>query len=47
LAAYIESSKRPYQKTMKVSNQKLTQEFGLKMKTLEEGLREIKNQLGK
>ncbi len=45
LAAYIESSNRPYQKSMKISNQKLTQEFGLKMRTLEESLQDIKHQL--
>jgi dTDP-4-dehydrorhamnose reductase len=46
LAAYIESSKRPYQRSMKISNQKLVSEFGISMKTLEQGLDEMKRQMG-
>ena len=45
LAAYIESSKRPYQRTMKISNQKLKRDFGITMRTLNEGLAEMKKQL--
>lgn len=45
LTTYIESSKRPYQRTMKISNQKLISEFGIGMKTLEQGLEEMKRQI--
>lgn len=44
LADYLNTINRPYQKTMRVSNQKLVHDFGLKMKTFEEGLEEIKKQ---
>ncbi len=45
LAAYIESSKRPYQKNMKISNQKLVSEFGITMSDFVTGLKQIKQQL--
>ena len=45
LARYLEQVKRPYQKTMMVSNQKLTKDFGIKMKTFEEGLNEVQKQI--
>jgi len=45
LTEYLKSNPRPYQKTMKVSNQKLVREFGIKMTTLEEGLTAVKTQL--
>lgn len=45
LTEYLKQVKRPYQKKMKVSNLKLTKEFGIKMKTFEEGLKIIKQQL--
>jgi dTDP-4-dehydrorhamnose reductase len=43
--AYIKTVNRPYQKTMKVSNQKLRRDFKLEMKTLPQGLEEIVRQL--
>lgn len=45
LAEYLEKNPRPYQKSLKISNSKLKQEFGIKMRNLEEGLEEIKHQL--
>ena len=41
LVDYLKDVKRPYQKTMKLSNAKLQQELGIKMKTFREGLEEI------
>lgn len=46
LQAYLKTVQRPYQRMMKVSNAKLVRDFGIKMKTFEEGLLEIKAQLG-
>lgn len=45
LAEYLASNPRPYQKSLKIDNSKLQKELGIKMRTLEEGLIEIKNQL--
>jgi dTDP-4-dehydrorhamnose reductase len=44
LQDYLKTIRRPYQKTMKVSNSKLQAEFGLKLRTFTEGLQSIKNQ---
>jgi dTDP-4-dehydrorhamnose reductase len=38
LADYLTSHPRPYQRTMRVSNNKLQMDLGIKMKTLREGL---------
>jgi len=45
LEEYLKTARRPYQHTMNVSNTKLTQDFGIKMKTLNEGLDEVIRQL--
>jgi dTDP-4-dehydrorhamnose reductase len=45
LQEYSKTIKRPYQKTMKVSNAKLQKDIGIKMKTFEEGLEAIVKQL--
>jgi dTDP-4-dehydrorhamnose reductase len=45
LEAYLEANPRPYQKSLKIDNSNLQKEFGIRMKTLDEGLAEIKNQL--
>jgi dTDP-4-dehydrorhamnose reductase len=44
LMAYLKTIKRPYQKRLKVSNQKLTREFNLKMHGFVDALAEIKDQ---
>lgn len=46
LAKYLESNPRPYQKNMKISNQKLITKLGYTPKTLKEGLEIIKQQMG-
>jgi dTDP-4-dehydrorhamnose reductase len=45
LEDYLKANPRPYQGSLKIDNSKLQHEFGITMKTLEEGLAEIKNQL--
>jgi dTDP-4-dehydrorhamnose reductase len=45
LGKYLQANPRPYQKTMRVSNEKLKRELGLPMHSLQEGLEEIKAQL--
>lgn len=45
LTEYLKKVNRPYQQTMRVSNEKLTREFGIQMHTVPDGLREIKNQI--
>jgi dTDP-4-dehydrorhamnose reductase len=45
LEAYLKTINRPYQRTMRISNNKLVSEFGIKMRTLRDGLAEIKQQL--
>lgn len=45
LSEYLKANPRPYQRSMKIDNSKLQKEFGIKMRSLEEGLAEIKNQL--
>jgi dTDP-4-dehydrorhamnose reductase len=45
LAEYLKANPRPYQRSMKIDNSKLQKEFGIKMRSLGEGLAEIKNQL--
>lgn len=42
LKEYLKTTNRPYQMTLKTSNQKLSSEFDLKMKSLEEGLNQIR-----
>jgi dTDP-4-dehydrorhamnose reductase len=44
LAMYLETVKRPYQKTMRISNQKLKNDFGLTLLRLEEGLEAVRKQ---
>jgi dTDP-4-dehydrorhamnose reductase len=46
LTEYLKSNPRPYQKNMKISNQKLISEFNYTPKTLKEGLQVIKQQMG-
>jgi len=46
LSEYLKTIKRPYQKHLKTSNKKLKDELGVTMSTLEEGLLEMKKQLG-
>jgi dTDP-4-dehydrorhamnose reductase len=41
LVEYLKTVKRPYQQTMKVSNQKLIHDFGIKMMSFPEGIRSI------
>jgi dTDP-4-dehydrorhamnose reductase len=45
LEAYLKTTDRPYQKSMRVSNQKMLKETGLQMATLEEGLLSVRQQL--
>jgi dTDP-4-dehydrorhamnose reductase len=45
LEDYLKANPRPYQQSLKIDNSKLQKEFGIRMRTLEEGLAEIKNQL--
>jgi len=45
LKEYLKITNRPYQKTLKISNQKLYAEFGIKMSKFQEGLNQIKDQL--
>lgn len=45
LTEYLEKNPRPYQKSLKIDNSKLQKAFGVRMKTLEEGLAEIKQQI--
>lgn len=45
LEQYLKTATRPYQKTMKMSNAKLQKELGVTMKTVEEGLHTILQQL--
>lgn len=45
LEEYLKTANRPYQKTMRVSNQKLQDQLGYKPKTLKEGLLEVKAQM--
>ena len=42
---YLKTIQRPYQKTLKTSNAKLQKDFGIKIKTMREGLEEIKRQV--
>lgn len=46
LENYLKMAKRPYQKTMKVSNNKIEKELGIHMKTFPVGLQMIVQQLG-
>jgi dTDP-4-dehydrorhamnose reductase len=41
LDEYLKNHPRPYQRTMRVSNEKIHNEFGIKMKSFREGLEEI------
>ena len=45
LVEFMKTNSRPRQQKMALSNRKLSQEFGIKMKTVDEGLSEIKKQL--
>lgn len=45
LDAYILKAKRPYQRQLKISNKKLLKDFNLEMRTLPEGLEEVRKQL--
>jgi dTDP-4-dehydrorhamnose reductase len=45
LDEYLKRVNRPYQKQLRISNVKLTSEFGISMKTFSEGLKEIRQQL--
>lgn len=45
LEEYLKTATRPYQKTMKVSNRKLEKELGIRMRSFEEGLQLVKQQL--
>jgi dTDP-4-dehydrorhamnose reductase len=45
LEDYLKQVKRPYQKTMRVSNAKIQREFGIHMNSLNEGLRIIKSKI--
>ena len=45
LDEYLAKINRPYQRSLKVSNEKLKKKFGIKMKIFEEGLGEIKKRL--
>jgi dTDP-4-dehydrorhamnose reductase len=44
LDSYLKLVNRPYQRHLRVSNAKLTRDFGIKLNTFSEGLREIKRQ---
>jgi dTDP-4-dehydrorhamnose reductase len=45
LEEYLKTTKRPYQKTMEMSNEKAQQELGIKLMTIDEALQDIKQQL--
>ena len=45
LDKYLKEINRPYQKEMRVSNKKLQKDFGIKMKTFEDGLEVVKKQM--
>ena len=45
LAEFVKIHSRPRQQKMALSNQRLQEDFGIKMRTIDEGLSEIKNQL--
>lgn len=45
LTDYLKTNPRPYQQTMRISNEKLQKELGIRMKTFKEGLEEIRKQL--
>jgi dTDP-4-dehydrorhamnose reductase len=47
LEEYLKTANRPYQKTMRVSNQKLQTQLGYTPKTLKEGLEAVKAQMEK
>lgn len=47
LAEYLKTSRRPYQKTLIISNQKIRDELGIKMSTIDSALSEMKKQLEK
>ncbi len=45
LEEYLKTTERPYQKTLKMSNQKVQDELGIKLMTFDEALADIKKQL--
>ena len=45
LDAYVLKAKRPYQKQLRMSNKKLSKDFNLEMRTLPEGLEQVRLQL--
>ncbi|MBU0578842.1 sugar nucleotide-binding protein [Patescibacteria group bacterium] len=45
LVEYLKTTSRPYQKTMKMSNEKIQRELGIKPMTIDEALEDIKQQL--
>ncbi len=45
LEAYVLKAKRPYQKQLRMSNKKLSNDFNLEMRTLPEGLEQVRLQL--
>ncbi|MBU0576145.1 sugar nucleotide-binding protein [Patescibacteria group bacterium] len=45
LEEYLKTTNRPYQKTMRISNEKVQRELGLKSMTIDEALKDIKTQL--
>ncbi len=45
LENYLKTTDRPYQKSLKMSNQKVQQELGVKLMTIDEALEDIKKQL--
>lgn len=46
LGKYLETTDRPYQKSLNMSNAKVQQKLGVNLKTFDEALEEIKKQLG-
>lgn len=45
LDEYLQTTNRPYQKTLRMSNDKVQAELGVKLMTIDEALADIKNQL--
>lgn len=45
LEEYLKTTDRPYQKTLRMSNQKIQNELGIKLMTIDEALKDIKKQL--
>jgi len=45
LEEYLKTTERPYQKSLKMSNQKVQAELGIKLMTIDEALEDIKKQL--